>query len=86
MEAVTVEERPFDEVRDGGEDVNDGMLEELVITGFITGHVVFPSSLNNIQLRVRRSERPICKVHSTMKFMIFPWKRLVPGTFLFTLK
>ena len=47
-------------------------------------HVVFPSSLNNIQLRVRRSERPICKVHSTMKFMIFPWKRLVPGTFLFT--
>lgn len=39
MEAVTVEERPFDEVRDGGEDVNDGMLEELVITGFITGPV-----------------------------------------------
>lgn len=39
MEAVTVEERPFDEVSDAGEDVDDGMLEELVITGLITGPV-----------------------------------------------
>ena len=39
VEAVTVEERPFDEVSDAGEDVNDGMLEELVITGLITGPV-----------------------------------------------
>lgn len=39
VEVVIVDERLFDEVRDGGEDVNDGMLEEFVIIGFIMGFV-----------------------------------------------